>query len=70
MARLKAVIDRLENNKMVLRFAKGQQLIIDKIKGVKEGDVICLTLAVAKKETKKRTLQAKKLLNKILKTSA
>ena len=70
MAQIKATIDRLEEDKVVLIFANGQQLILDKNNfdfEIKEGKVIYLSLSQAETETKEKENLAKNILKEILK---
>jgi len=70
MAKLKAVIDRFEDNKAVLVLEDGQKLIINKellSADSKESDVVYLGFSKDEQETIKQQKLAKNILQEILK---
>ena len=73
MMQLKATIDRFEEGKAVLILDDGQKIIIDKnelAKGVKEGDILYLTLSRSQEATLEKEKLAKNILKEILKQDA
>lgn len=66
---LKAIIDRIEDNKVVLRLEDQQEIIIN-IEiidfEIKEGDVIYFSLSKSEKETKDAKNITKNILKEIL----
>ena len=70
MPKLKAVIDRFEGDKAVLR-AAGQDLIIPKkfLEGFEEGETVSIRLDPAVKDTNKSVKKAQDLVADIFKES-
>lgn len=65
----KAAIDRFEDDKAVLIFAMGGQIVIGKDylpAGAKEGDILKLQFGFDSEESDEKTKTAKNLLQKIL----
>ncbi len=70
MDKLKATIDRFEDQKAVLIFPDGQELIIDRDQlgsNLKAGDVIHINFIYDQKETQAQENLAKNILQEILK---
>ena len=68
MLPLIVTIDRFENDKAVLILPDGQKIQLDRTllePGLKPGDCLNLKFTYNDKETAKRNLQARNLLNKI-----
>lgn len=68
MLPLIVTIDRFEEDKAVLILPRGQEIQIDRIllgQGLKSGDCLNLKFSYNDKETAKRNLQARNLLNKL-----
>ena len=66
----KGVIDRIEENKAVIKLDDGQQVIwpaSDLPEGLTEGDNLRLVLYMASNDTAEQEEMAKAILNKILK---
>ena len=69
MVKLRATIDRFEEQKAVLVFADGQQLIVARDilpQGLKEGDAVCLDFIYDRQATEQKKDEAKNILENIL----
>jgi len=70
MGNFQGIIDRLEGDTAVLRFSDNQELRVALVllpDNIKEGSVINVSLSGDEEETEQRQVQAKELLNQILK---
>lgn len=69
MAQIKATIDRLEEDKVVLVLDNKEQIVLHKNNfdfTLKEGDVIYINLSQSQSETKDQENLAKNIINEIL----
>lgn len=66
---MQVVVDRLEDDRAVLRTDDGQELVVPLAEfpdGTGEGDVLNVTFGADTKETEHRAASAKDILNEIL----